>query len=155
MLLDGFDFDRKALNELNKINDKIRGLHFDILSLGFNKQYIPYERMKREIGKSQWTFRTRFRDFFNAFISISFLPIRLITFFGMIFSLSGFIYSLLIIRAWFFNNVPFKGWAPIMVLLLVIGGFLMLMLGIIGEYIWRIYEETKKRENYIIKRKYE
>ena len=124
----GFDYfllDRKALNELNKINDKIRGLHFDILSLGFNKQYIPYERMKREIGKSQWTFRTRFRDFFNAFISISFLPIRLITFFGMIFSLSGFIYSLLIIRAWFFNNVPFKGWAPIMVLLLVIGGFLM------------------------------
>lgn len=154
----GFDYfllDRKALNALNKINDKVRGLHFDILSLGFNKKYIPYERLKREIGKSQWTFRKRFRDFFNAFISISFLPIRIITIFGLIFSFSGFVYSILIVRAWFFNDVPFEGWAPIMVLLLIIGGFLMLMLGIIGEYIWRIYEETKKRENYIIKQKYD
>lgn len=51
----------------------------------------------------------------------------------------------------FINNTPFDGWAPIMILILIIGGLIMLMLGIIGEYVWRTYDETRKRPLYIIK----
>jgi dolichol-phosphate mannosyltransferase len=50
------------------------------------------------------------------------------------------------------HKTPFSGWAPIMILILVIGGLIMLMLGIIGEYIWRIYDESRKRPLYIIKK---
>jgi glycosyltransferase involved in cell wall biosynthesis len=154
----GFDYyllDRKAVNALNLINDKIRSLHYDILSLGFSKKFIPYERKKREIGKSQYNFFKRLRDFTNAFISISYIPIRAMIFTGFLFACSGFIYSLLIFLAWLQNETPFEGWSPIMILLLIIGGLIMIMLGVIGEYIWRIYEETKKRPNYIIKEIYQ
>ena len=49
------------------------------------------------------------------------------------------------------HGTPFTGWAPIMILLLLIGGLLMLMMGIIGEYVWRIYDEVKRKPNYIVR----
>jgi len=154
----GFDFcllDRNAVDSLNNINDKIRGLHYDILSLGFKKKYIPYKRLKREIGVSQYNFIMRLRDFTNAFISISFIPIRLIILIGFLISFTGIIYSISIFFSWLNGSTPFEGWAPIMVIILIIGGIIMIMLGIIGEYIWRIYEESKKRPNYIIRKIYD
>lgn len=73
---------------------------------------------------------------------------------GIITALLGFLYSLSILHSYFVHHTPFKGWAPIMMVLLIIGGILMMMLGVIGEYIWRIYDEVKYRPNYIIKKKY-
>ena len=73
---------------------------------------------------------------------------------GIVTALSGFLYGVLIVYARLTENTPFTGWAPIMILILVIGGLLMLMLGITGEYIWRIYDEVKKRPNYVIKKEY-
>ncbi len=154
----GFDYfllSRSAADALNLINDRIRGLHFDILSLGFEVTYVPYERQKREHGKSQYSFFKRLNDFINAFISISYLPIRMIMWVGFSFALIGFLYAISITYAWLKGYVPFEGWAPIMVLILITGGLTMMMLGIIGEYIWRIYEETKERPRYIIKKIYD
>jgi len=55
------------------------------------------------------------------------------------------------LHAYYVKATPFQGWAPIMMLLLIIGGLIMIMLGILGEYIWRIFDEVKNRPNYIIK----
>jgi dolichol-phosphate mannosyltransferase len=73
--------------------------------------------------------------------------------FGLITAVSGFLYALVITYARLIQNVPFSGWAPIMILILIIGGVIMLMLGIIGEYLWRAYDESRKRPLYIIDRK--
>ena len=73
---------------------------------------------------------------------------------GGLVALAGFIYALSIIWAYYVNETPFEGWAPIMMLILIIGGVIMLMLGMLGEYVWRILEEIKNRPNYIIKDKY-
>jgi dolichol-phosphate mannosyltransferase len=70
---------------------------------------------------------------------------------GVVTALTGFVYALDIVYARLRHNIPYTGWAPIMVLLLVIGGVLMLMLGIIGEYVWRIYDEVKGKPNYIVR----
>ena len=70
---------------------------------------------------------------------------------GIIFSFFGFIYAVDIAYNRFINNTPFNGWAPIMILILIFGGLIMLMLGIIGEYVWRTYDETRKRPLFIIK----
>ena len=59
-------------------------------------------------------------------------------------------YSLLIAYAWFIHRTPFSGWAPLMVLTMTIGGILMIMLGVIGEYIWRIYDNMRDFPLYII-----
>jgi dolichol-phosphate mannosyltransferase len=154
----GFDFiliDRKALNILNQIDERNRFFQGDILWLGFNVAFIPYNRLKRTIGKSQWTLSKKLKYFLDGLLNTSYIPIRLMSLLGICFSFFGFLYSLIIAYSRLINNTPFNGWAPIMILILIIGGLIMLMLGIIGEYVWRTYDETRKRPLYIIKDKFE
>ncbi|HQA74690.1 glycosyltransferase family 2 protein, partial [Flavobacterium sp.] len=149
----GFDFlllDKKAVNVLNQIDERNRFFQGDVLWLGFNTAFIPYRRIKRAIGKSQWTLSKKIKYFIDGLLNTSYVPIRLMSFLGLCFSFVGFLYSLIIIYSRFVNNTPFNGWAPIMILLLIIGGMIMVMLGIIGEYVWRAYDETRKRPIYII-----
>lgn len=153
----GFDFlliDKKALEVLNQIDERNRFFQGDILWLGFNTAFIPYTRLKRTIGKSQWTLSKKLKYFLDGLLNTSYLPIRAMSLLGIIFSLFGFIYALVIAYSRVMNNTPFDGWAPIMILILIIGGLIMLMLGIIGEYVWRTYDETRKRPIYIIKDKF-
>ncbi len=153
----GFDFtllDRKAMNAVNSISERNRFFQGDILWVGFSISYIPYKRQKREHGKSGYSLAKRFGNFMVAFLNVSYFPIRLISFLGIFTAFGGFLYSLTILYAYFVHHTPFTGWAPIMMVLLIIGGLLMLMLGIIGEYIWRIYDEVKNRPNYIIRDKF-
>lgn len=149
----GFDFvllDRAALNAYNSINEHNRFFQGDILWLGFPVKFIPYKRLERKIGKSQWSFSKKLKYFIDGLINTSYFPIRLFSLLGFFTSFSGFIYAIVIMFNRFFNNIPFKGWAPIMMLILIIGGMIMLMLGIIGEYIWRIYDEVRNRAVYIV-----
>jgi dolichol-phosphate mannosyltransferase len=149
----GFDFvllDRSALDEFNKIDERNRFFQGDILWLGFPVKFLPYKRLERKIGKSQWSFSKKMKYFIDGWINTSYFPIRIFSLLGFITSCSGFIYAIIIFFNRLFNNIPFKGWAPIMILILLIGGVIMLMLGIIGEYIWRIYDEVRNREVYII-----
>ena len=87
----------------------------------------------------------------TAFLNVSYFPIRLMSLIGFGTAFLGMLYSLSIIYAYVFHATPFTGWAPIMMVLLIIGGFIMIMLGVIGEYLWRIYDEVKYKPNYIIK----
>ena len=150
----GFDFallGRKAMDAVNSIKERNSFYQYDILWVGFNVKFIPYDKRERTIGKSQYDFIKRFGNFMVAFINVSYLPLRLMSLLGVAFAAAGFLYSISIVHAYYFNATPFQGWAPIMILLLVIGGLIMLMLGVLGEYIWRIFDEVKKRPAYIIK----
>jgi dolichol-phosphate mannosyltransferase len=71
----------------------------------------------------------------------------------MVTACAGVLYSISIVISWLRGETPFNGWAPIMVLILFVGGLIMVMLGVIGEYIWRIYEEVRKRPNFVIREK--
>jgi polyisoprenyl-phosphate glycosyltransferase len=154
MPVGGFDFyllDRKPLNVLNSITDTIRNLHTDIFSLGFPMTLLPYERQKRTIGRSGYSFSKRLMVAFDSIINNSYLPIRYMSVLGLVTSFLGFIYASSIFVSWILNKpLPGEGWAPIMVAVLLIGGLLMLMIGVLGEYMWRIYAETKNRPYYII-----
>jgi len=87
----------------------------------------------------------------SSFFNVSYFPIRLMSLIGFLTATIGFIYSLVILYSYFVHKTPFQGWAPIMMVILLIGGLLMIMLGITGEYIWRIYDEVKNKPNYIVK----
>ena len=153
----GFDFtllDRKPMDIINSLKEHHRFYQFDILWVGFNVKFIPYHKAQRKVGKSQYNFFKRFKNFYSGFLNVSYFPLRLMSAFGGIIAFSGFVYALTIIWAFFVNKTPFEGWAPIMMLILIIGGTIMLMLGMLGEYIWRILEEIKNRPNYVIKDKY-
>ncbi len=123
-----------------------------ILWTGFPIKFIPYVRRRREIGKSRWTFGKKIKYLIDGVLSYSYFPIRMMSVIGAITALIGFGYALFIFISWLFVNLPVKGWAPIMIAILVLSGIQMLMLGIIGEYLWRTLDQVRGRQPYIIDR---
>lgn len=88
-------------------------------------------------------------------MAYSFAPIRIMSLAGCVFSLLGFAYAGLILVDSLLLGNPVKGWAPLMIVVLVIGGFQMIMLGIIGEYLWRTLAQVRGRDAYLIDAIYE
>ncbi len=153
----GFDYvlmARRVVDSFNSIEVRNRFFQGDLLWMGYKTTFIPYTRAKRTIGKSQYTFAKRLKNSLDAILDSSYLPIRFISGAGAIVALVAFLYALDIAYWRFTHDVPFPGQAPIMILILGVGGMLMLMLGIIGEYVWRIYDEIKKKPNYVIRDTY-
>lgn len=150
----GFDYvlmDRVSMDQFNSMDKRHRFFQGDLLWPGFSTSFIPYERRERKFGRSQYSFAKKLKNFMDAFLDASFLPIRAISVVGIVTFLLGVLYSITVVLAWATGNTPFEGWAPLMIAILMIGGVIMLMLGIIGEYVWRINEEVRKRPNYVIR----
>jgi dolichol-phosphate mannosyltransferase len=153
----GFDFvlmDRKVMDSFNAIDVRHRYFQGDLLWTGYRTSFIPYVRLKRTIGKSQYNFSKKLKNFLDAILDASYLPIRFISLLGFITSALGVLYSISIVFSWLRGETPFSGWAPIMIAILMVGGLIMVMLGVIGEYVWRINEEVRKRPNYVIRDKH-
>jgi glycosyltransferase involved in cell wall biosynthesis len=153
----GFDFvlmDRKVMDVFNAIDVRHRYFQGDLLWTGYRISLIPYVRLKREIGKSQYNFNKKLKNFLDAVLDASYLPIRFMSLAGFVTSALGVLYSISILYSWLRGETPFSGWAPIMIAILLVGGLIMVMLGVIGEYIWRINEEVRKRPNYVVRDKF-
>lgn len=150
----GFDYvlmGRRVVDSFNQLEVRNRFFQGDLLWLGYKTTFIPYTRAKREIGRSQYNFWKRLKNSLDAILDSSYLPIRFISLIGVLTAFLGFAYALNIIYYRLMHGSPFPGWAPIMVVTLVIGGVLMVMLGIIGEYVWRIYDEVRRKPNYVVR----
>ena len=153
----GFDFvlmDRKVMDSFNAIDVRHRFFQGDLLWTGYRTSFLPYVRLKRTIGKSQYNFGKKLKNFLDAILDASYLPIRFISLVGIITSALGVLYSATIVISWLRGETPFTGWAPIMIAILLVGGLIMVMLGVIGEYVWRINEEVRKRPNYVVREKF-
>jgi len=149
----GFDFvlmSRKALGLFLSYRGRNRFFQGDILWAGLPTMFLPYARKKRIIGKSQYNFSKKLKLFYDFLLDGSYLPIRLMSLSGILCALLGAIYAAVIIIERVFGKAPFQGWAPIMVVLLLVGGALMFMLSIVGEYLWRILDEVKAKPLYVI-----
>lgn len=152
----GFDYyliDRQVLNVINNYRVKESFITFDILDTGFKFFSIPYTRREREIGRSGYNFLKRVRAAFDSVVNSSFLPIRIMSFIGGIASIAGICFALLFIYARITNHIQIPGLAMIVVLILTTSGFNMLMLGLMGEYLWRALDVVKSRPDYIIREK--
>lgn len=134
------------LNNL-EVNAFIQGM---VLWSGYSIKEIPYFRNKREIGRSRWTFSKKIKALIDSVLSYSYFPLRLMSVMGSVIALTGFIYAIIIFISRLFGGIPVKGWAPIMIMILILSGVQMLMIGIIGEYLWRTLDQTRNRSLYII-----
>ena len=153
----GFDYvlmDRVAMDQFNAMDTRHRFFQGDLLWPGYRTSFIPYERRVRTVGKSQYNFGKKLKNFTDAMLDSSLLPIKAISLLGFFTSFMGLIYAFSILYAWFRGQTPFDGWAPLMMVILIVGGLIMVMLGVIGEYVWRINEEVRKRPNYVIRDKF-
>lgn len=150
----GFDFvllSRRALGLFLSYRGRNRFFQGDILWAGLESTFLPYVRKKRTIGKSQYNFSKKLKLFYDFLLDGSYLPIRLMSLCGATCAILGVLYAIVIIVSWAFGNTPFLGWAPIMVAILLVGGAIMFMLGVIGEYLWRILDEIKGKPLYVVK----
>jgi dolichol-phosphate mannosyltransferase len=150
---DSFLIDRKIADSISNANEKNSPLSAQILWYGYKVKKIYYERKKRELGKSQWTLSKKIKLFIDTFIAFSYTPIRIISGLGIIISLAAFIFAMIILFNKFYNNIPIQGWASLMIVLLSLSGIQLMTLAIIGEYLWRNFDESRKRPIYVIEKK--
>ena len=113
-------------------------------------------REARQGGKSRWTFSKKMTYLIDGMLSYSYAPLRMMSLVGLFFACCGFLYAVLIAIFRMTGALPRLGLInPLMVVVLVMGGTQMLMLGIIGEYIWRTLAQSRDRPLYIVDRVYE
>ena len=126
-----------------------------LLWTGHKTKFIPYKRSDREIGKSKWTFSKKIKYLIDGLTSYSYFPVRLMSVVGSLVAFVGFLYAIFIILAKIFGNAVPYGWAPIMVVILVLFGIQMLMIGVVGEYLWRVLDQVRNRQPYVIEEIYD
>ena len=149
----GFDFlliDRQIVDEINRINEKNTNIMSLIFWLGHGHVMLPYVRRSREKGTSRWTLSKKMKLFIDSFVAFSYIPIRALSVLGLAVAASAFIYGGIILYAWSISRIEVKGWTPLMILLAFTAGTQMTMLGVLGEYLWRTLDETRKRPGYVI-----
>ncbi len=144
---------RRVLDVVTSMEGRFRFSQGDMLYAGFKKSFVPYTRAKRPFGKSGYNFWKRIKNFTDSVLDSSYLLIQFFIRLGVIFSIASIVYASWIIVARICNWIPSTGWAPIMILLLVTSGIIMMMLGIIAEYLWRIYDSTRNKPVYVIEEK--
>lgn len=156
---DTFLIDRELIDILNqKIHPVNTSIITEIFRLGFEPACVSYHRPAGIQKKSRWTFRKKFKYGLDTFLSSSSFPIRFISMSGMIFSLLTLVMIIFYAYIQLFGNKTFwgyypPGWTFLVLIISFFSGMILLSLGIIAEYIWRIYEEVKNRPGYIIKNK--
>jgi dolichol-phosphate mannosyltransferase len=151
----GFDFwaiNRKAFKAFLSFNDVNRRNQIDLLSIGYRVAEVPYKKLERKQGKSQYNFWKRLDISLSQIFATATWPMRLISAFGFFLTLIGFFIAIFLIISYFIKNQFYPGWTSIFVLVLIIGGINNLIAGIIGEYIWRIYYETKRRPLFFVEK---
>jgi dolichol-phosphate mannosyltransferase len=150
----GADFvlmDQKVIRAYNAIPEKNTSFLAMILWMGFRQTSIEYVKQARAAGKSKWTLSKKIKLLIDSMVSFSYAPIRLMSCLGVLMSLCGFIYALVVLVGRLTGWVSAgTGFAALMVVLLVGQGSIMLMLGVLGEYLWRAFDEGRGRPRYII-----
>ena len=143
--------DRKALDALLKLREKHRYMKGLFVWVGFKQKEIEYEREARFKGKTKLNLLSLFNLAFDGLTSFSIMPLRLASIIGFLSAVTGFLYGATIVIKTIFFHEPVAGFTSLVVLITFFGGIQLLSIGIIGEYIGRIFNETKNRPLYIVK----
>lgn len=145
--------DRQALEELNRLPERNRFLPGLRAWIGFEQRTVVYSRQERAAGEPKQNLWRLTRYAMDGFLSFSYKPLRLMVVAGAVVSFSGFLLALsfIIRRLTGYEPAP-TGFTTLVTLMLVLGGLQLMAIGLLGEYLGRIYDEVKKRPLYIVKR---
>ncbi|MEJ7813230.1 MAG: glycosyltransferase family 2 protein [Gemmatimonadaceae bacterium] len=149
----GFDFflvDRQLVGDITQIREKNTNLMSLLFWLGYRPVLLPYVRRSRREGVSRWTLGKKVKLFVDSFVAFSYVPIRFLSGVGMLVATSAFLYGGYVFLSWAAMGIPVKGYAPTVILIALTSGVQMVMLGVLGEYLWRTLDETRRRPPYVI-----
>lgn len=142
--------DKKVLQQLRKLNEQNLFIRGAIPWIGFKQYTLNYFPDERKYGKTKYTVKKMVSFAITGITSFSVKPLRISIIFGLVLSVVAIVYMIYALYIGLFTDKAIEGWTSVIVSVLFIGGLQLLMLGIIGEYLGKLFIENKKRPNYII-----
>lgn len=149
----GADFallDRKVVQAVRSGQESHISLFALIHWLGFSQETIFYTKAARQFGHSKWNFGRKLKLVIDSFVGFSYFPIQMASILGLLLSLSGFAFTAFQVFRWFFRKEAIEGWTSLVSIVLITGGVQLVMLGVIGEYLWRTLESARRRPRYVV-----
>ncbi len=155
--LDTGDFrlmSRRLVDDLRRLGERHRFIRGLVAWLGYRQIGVEYVREQRLSGETKYPLRRMLKFAVDGITSFSFVPLQLATWLGFLAASSAFVGVGVVLYYRLFTDIPLPGWASVMISLLFLGGVQLMTLGLIGEYIGRIYDEVKARPLYIVEEKH-
>lgn len=149
----GFDcylLDRKAIEVLLMLDERNSSLSLQVLWMGFQTDRVYFHRKAREVGESRWTMSKKIKLIVDSMMSFSYFPIRFMTVLGVVIAICAFLFGGYVIVSKLIVGEEVLGWTSLMAIILFSTGLIMLMLGILGEYIWRALDAARNRPPFLI-----
>ena len=146
---DFFLIDRLVMDAYDGFDERNVNLFALLAWMGFRQRTVRYVKKARLHGTSGWTLGKKVKLAVDSITAFSYLPVRLMSWTGVLTAIAGFFYAIFII----YNAItgqPIEGWSSLIVVVTLIGGLQMLMLGVLGEYVWRALDEARRRPRYTI-----
>jgi polyisoprenyl-phosphate glycosyltransferase len=147
--VDFFLLDRRVVEAFYEFEEGNTSVIALITWMGFRQAKILYEKQPRQYGRSGWNLGKKIKLVVDSVTAFSYFPIRLMSLVGFVIALFGFLYAAVVVINGLAGRPP-EGWASLMIAVLVIGGVQMLMMGVLGEYLWRTLDEARRRPQYIV-----
>lgn len=143
--VDVFACNEKVRDGLLQMREQRTSLIGQLYWLGFRREEIPYHRREREAGESGWTFRRKLRYLTDSFFSFTDLPIRILTWFGFVGFLAAVLVTLVVLLGRAFGLIDVPGYSATVLVVVAFSTLNLLSIGLIGNYVFRTYENTKQR----------
>lgn len=143
--------DRKVCNAMKGLPERSRYVRGLVSWVGFKQSSVEYRREKRFAGETKYPLKKMLKLAGDGIFSFSYKPLKFATFVGMLVSAFSFIYLIVVLIQKFIKNDVVSGWASSMAVSLFLNGVMLIVIGIMGEYVGRIYEEVKARPLYIVR----
>jgi glycosyltransferase involved in cell wall biosynthesis len=147
---DVFLINRQIIELLRSIPEKNTSIYGILYLIGFRRVFVDYEQTPRTKGKSRWTLAKKLKLMSDTVVSFTILPLRLITITGVIFSVLGFAFGALEIVLYLQGKITLVGFATVITILTFGFGLVFLMIGVISEYMWRMFDQIRPRPRYIV-----
>jgi dolichol-phosphate mannosyltransferase len=142
--------DKKVLKQLKLINENYLFFRGIIPWMGFRQTIVPFTANERFAGTTKYTFKKMLKFATTGVTAFSVKPLRLSIYLGSVIAFLAFLYGIFAAYVYIFTERAITGWTSVIISVLFVGGINLLMLGIIGEYLGKLFIENKRRPNYLI-----
>lgn len=153
----GFDVflvDRKVIRVLENLDEKNSAITGQILWSGFKTGTVYYTRKEREIGRSRWTLRKKVRLVFDTLFSFSTVPVTVVTWIGFLSCAGSALWAIMVLIARLRGAIPIAGYTTLLIFQLFSFGVIMLTQGLLGNYLWRTFDASRRRPVYIVEEEF-
>jgi len=142
---------RRAVDSLKKLREQHRFMKGLFAWIGYPQKAVPYRRDPRFAGKTKWNYWKLWNFALEGITSFTIAPLKISTYLGLVTAIGAFVYALYVVVKTLVLGDPVKGYPSMMVVILFLGGVQLITIGVLGEYLGRMFDESKQRPLYLLK----